>query len=82
MAYSLEDINVQDHVRDPLMLVDEVSSIEYFVGISKSFADESKSNWRIKRIWKIGNVWKFGFPNGDQQFKYVWDDRYGYTYSG
>ena len=80
MAYHLEDIDVQDHVRDPIMLVDEQSSTEYYVGISKSHRDPASPNWRIKRIYKVGSIWKFEFPNGDQTFKYIWDARFGYTY--
>jgi len=80
MAYNLDDINVQDHVRDPIMLVEELNSTEYYIGISKDFKDPSKANWRIKRVFKVGTVWKFEFPFGDQRFKYVWDDRLTYTY--
>jgi hypothetical protein len=81
MALSEVDINVQQHNYDPIMVVDESSSTEYYVGVSISSTNQGAANWKIKRIWKIGNVWKFGFPNGDQKFKFVWDDRYGYTYS-
>jgi len=81
MGLSEVDINVQQHNYDPIMLVDESSATEYYVGTSRNSSNPSAENWRIKRIWKIGNVWKFGFPNGDQSFKFIWDDRYGYTYS-
>jgi hypothetical protein len=66
--------------QDPIMLVDEMSAVEYFVGTSNNFNDAGKPTWRIRRIWKIGSVWRFGYPDGNQGFKYVWDDRYGYTY--
>ena len=63
------------------MLVDELSSTEFYIGTSKNDKDPARPYWRIKRIYKIGSVWKFEFPNGDQDFKYVWDDRLSYTYS-
>jgi len=62
------------------MLVDEVSTTLYYVGTSKNSTDTSKPNWRIKKIWKIGNVWHFRFPNGNEDFKFVWNNRTSYTY--
>jgi len=74
------DINIQDHNRDPIMLVDEQSSTDYYVGTSNNFSDQSRPSWRIKRIWKVGSVWMFGFPDGDQGFKFIWDQRFFYTF--
>jgi len=74
------DINVQAIDIEPYVIIDELSSSEIYIGISKSFSDPARANWRIKRIQKIGNVWKFQFPNGDQNFKFIWDDRISYTY--
>jgi len=74
------DINIQHHVIEPYVLVDEFSSTEFFIGTSKSFSDPNKANWRIKRIWKLGSVWKFGYPLGSQDFNFVWDDRLSYDY--
>jgi hypothetical protein len=63
------------------MLVDERSSTEYFIGNSKNGVNTSKPIWRIKKIWKIGSVWHFGFPNGNEDFTFVWDNRSSsYTY--
>jgi hypothetical protein len=84
--FERNDFNVQAHNRNPVMLVDEVSTIEYFIGTSWNRADQSKPTWRIQRIWKVGNVWHFGFPRhveigtGNQDFVWIWDSRYGYTY--
>ena len=64
----------------PPMLIDEVSSTEYYIGISRNYSDETQPTWRIERIWKSGNVWRFGYPDGDQNFSYVWSDRYTYDY--
>jgi len=83
----LPEYNTQERNRDAVMLVDELTSTEYYIGISWNRADQSKPTWRIKRIWKIGTVWHFGFPledpkhDGNQEFKWVWDNRYGYTYA-
>jgi len=67
-------------INEPL-LVDEVNSTEFYVGKSKNTKSQNKPNWQIKRIWKVGNVWNFGFPDGNQDFKFVWDLRDTYTYS-
>ena len=74
------EINVQAINIEPYLLVDEVSTIEYYIGVSKSFPDPGLPNWRIKRILKIGNVWRFQYPNGDQNFIFIWDDRPLYSY--
>lgn len=67
--------------REPPMLIDELSTEEYYVGTSRNSNNQASSNWKIKRIWKVGNVWLTGYPNGDQGFNYVWDDRYSYVYN-
>jgi hypothetical protein len=83
----LPEYNTQEHNRDAVMLVDELTSTEYYIGISWNRADQSKPTWRIKRIWKVGTVWHFGFPQpdpkqgGNQEFKWIWDDRYSYSYA-
>ena len=61
-------------------LIDEASDTEYYIAHSKNGRDLSKPLWQIKRIWKIGTVWKTGYPDGNQNFEFVWDDRYSYIY--
>ena len=73
-------ISQQQHNIDIITLVDELSSTEYYLGTSKNFSDPAAANWRIKRIWKVGSVWKFEFPDGNQNFKWVWDERLSYLY--
>lgn len=75
------DYSVQAIKIEPTMLVDEYSNFEYYIGTSKSFKDQSKPNWKIKKIWKTDSVWYSGYPNGNQDFSFVWNDRYGYAYS-
>lgn len=85
-GFLLPEYNIQEHNRDAAMLVDEVSPTEFYVGVSINHRDTAKPTWRIKRIWKVGNVWHFGFPQenseygGNQEYKWIWDDRYSYTY--
>jgi hypothetical protein len=81
MPLQESDYNVQAIVIEPTVLVDEVSTDDFYIGTSRSYRDPASANWRIKRIWKVGNVWKQGFANGDQGFTFIWDLRFGYVYS-
>lgn len=81
MSLQDSDINVQAINIEPTVLIDETSTTEYYVGISRSFSDVNQPNWKIKRIYKNGNVWYSQFPKGDQSFNFIWTSRYGYTYS-
>ncbi len=75
------DIDIQLQNFEPITLIDEQSSEEYYIGVSTNGSDISEPYWRIKKIWKDGTVWKIQFPNGDQSYKFIWDDRIsGYTY--
>lgn len=73
-------INVEQHQIEPYVLIDELSSDEIYIGTSRSFNTKSSSIWRIKRIIKIGTVWHMQYPNGSQDFNFIWDDRLSYTY--
>ena len=75
------DNSVQSIVIEPTTLIDQVSSTEFFLGTSRSFKDPAKANWRIKRIWQVGTVWYEGYPNGNQDFTFIWDSRALYIYS-
>ena len=77
----IEDNSYQFYNIEPYVLVDEFSNTEQYIGTSKNDKDTALANWKIKRITKTGTVWKFGYPNGDQSFNYIWDNRFGYTYS-
>jgi hypothetical protein len=66
---------------EPIMLVDQFSPGEIYIGISVNGNDGAAPVWKIKKILLDGTVWKFQFPNGDQSYSFVWDDRIsGYTY--
>jgi hypothetical protein len=72
--------NPQFYSPDVSILIDEVSSTEYYIGTSNGFKDGSVASWSIKKIWQDGTVWKTQFPDGDQSFKFIWNGRSGYTY--
>jgi hypothetical protein len=80
MSYYTSDINVDMQKIDPVMLVDEVSATEFYIGVSKNTSNTAAPHWRIKKIWKSGSVWHFGFPDGHQDFLFIWDDRALYVY--
>lgn len=80
MNHRLPGENEDHHIIKPPMLVDEVSSTEYYIGVSRRYSKEDDDKWRIKRIWKIGSVWHFGYPDGIQDFNYRWSERFTYTY--
>ena len=72
--------NPQFYTLGSSTLIDEVSSTEYYIGISSGANDVSATSWSIKKIWQDCTVWRTQFPDGDQSFKFVWSDRGGYTY--
>lgn len=66
----------------PYILVDELSDTEIYVGISKNGRSKSKPIWQIKKSVKNGSVWTINeYPNGDQSFSFIWDNRLTYTYT-
>lgn len=66
---------------EPIQLIDEVSSTEFYIGLSNNGRDTSKEIWKINKITKNGNVWNISqFPNGSQKFEFIWDNRATYTY--
>jgi hypothetical protein len=68
-------------VIEPTILIDQLSGAEIFIGTSINGKDTSAAIWKIKKIMLDGTVWNFQFPNGDQSYSFVWDDRIsGYTY--
>jgi len=72
---------ISNIVVTPNMVIDELSSTEFYIGTSTNSKAYGASNWSIKRIWKIGSVWSIGYPNGEQTNKFVWNNRTGYSYT-
>ena len=75
-----QGLDMQLRSFDEIMLVDELSATEYYVGWSNNHSDRSSPNWRIRRIWKVGSVWNFEFPDGNQDYVWIWDERLSYSY--
>jgi hypothetical protein len=74
------EFNLNPYNFEPSMIIDEVSNEEYYIGITNNNNVASSSNWKIKKVWKIDTIWRFGFPDGNQSFSYVWNDRFDYNY--
>ena len=74
------DFNVQSHRIEPYVLIDELSENEIYIGTSNSFSDRARPTWRIKRIIKIGTVWQMEYPDGNQDFSFIWNNRFAYSY--
>ena len=75
------EFNSDTYKVQPVTVVDEKSSSEYYIGISNNGKGMDEPVWQIKRIVKSGNVWDLSqYPNDDQSFSFVWNDRLSYTY--
>ena len=60
----------------PKTLIDEVSATEFYIGVSIGGNDTGAPIWSIRRIVLVGTVWATAlYPNGDQSFNFIWDDR-------
>jgi len=73
------DINIQVINVEPYVFVDTSGTTTY-TGISSGFNSGGSSIWKIKKEWKIGNVVYMGYPNGNQNFSFIWNNRTGYNY--
>ena len=81
MADFNTDMNIQFPLAQPIQLVHEYSTTDFFIGVSTNGNDTSKATWQIKKITKVGDVWfTTQFPNGNQLFIFIWDNRLLYTY--
>ena len=66
---------------EPVKLIDEVSTQLYSIGTSNFGNASNSAVWKIKKIEKIGNVWSLAaYPDGNQDYKFVWDERGNYNY--
>ena len=73
------DISGQALNIQPYVFIDVVGTTKY-TGISISFGDGKKAVWQLKKEWASGKATLMGFPDGKQDFAYVWNNRTGYTY--
>jgi hypothetical protein len=76
------NMNINNRVNhvDEVMLVDELSTTEFYIGLSDNSSDKAKATWKIKRVLKVGSIWTFQYPDGIQKYEWAWDARLGYDY--
>jgi hypothetical protein len=78
----LDNNNLYWNNRENIQLIDDVSETEIYIGVSKQGNLINKPVWQINKLEKIGTVWNTSlFPNGNQDFVFIWDNRTSYTYS-
>jgi len=73
------DINVQSPNIQPTVIVDTSGGTKY-TGTSISFGNIAGATWRIKRECTVSTITTVDYPNGDQDFKFMWCCRTGYSY--
>ena len=73
------DINVQSPNIQPTTIVEVNAGLKY-IGTSISFSDVAGATWRIKRECTVSTITTTDYPNGDQDFKFMWCCRTGYSY--
>lgn len=72
---------MSDYNYTPNTLIDEVSSTEYYIGISNNGSNINSPTWKIRKVIKIGTTWNTSlYPNGDQGFSFIWNNRAIYSY--
>ena len=72
--------NQQLPVFEPIQIFDGLTGTTRYVGTTLTFTDTAAPLWRIQKIWEDSGIWYSGFPDGIQDFVYVWNSRAGYTY--
>lgn len=65
---------------EPYILIDGLTGTTRYTGTSLSSGDLTKPIWRIKKVWMVGNVQYMGFPDGNQSYVFIWNDRASYIY--
>lgn len=60
--------------------IDEVSDTLFYLGWAELATPEDEPLWKIRRIQQVGTVWEQKYVNGEEFYRYVWDDRASYTY--
>jgi len=74
------DNDVTTYNLEPYILIDGLTGSTRYIGISISTGDVNGRVWKIKKEWVVGNVRYMGFPDGNQAYEFVWNDRASYTY--
>jgi hypothetical protein len=60
--------------------IDEVSDTLFYLGWAELATPTSEPLWKIRRIQQVGTVWEQKYVNGEEFYRYVWDDRSSYDY--
>lgn len=66
--------------KEPYVLTDVVDDTLIYIGTSQKGNQPKLNCWKIKKVWRSGNIWQMGFPNKDQSFSFIWNERGGYDY--
>ena len=68
-------------VKEPYTIIDEATAWYIYVGTTLTTNRTSQPVWKIVKFMLAGNVWQKCYPNGSQNFDFVWDERGSYNYS-
>jgi hypothetical protein len=60
--------------------IDEVSKSLFYLGWAELDTLTSETYWKIRRIQQVGSVWEQKYVNGNEFYRYIWDDRASYAY--
>ena len=80
MADFLSNINEINVCIEPYVFTEDITGGTKYIGTSASFPIITAEVWKIKKQWLSGGTCYMGFPNGCQDFKFIWDCRGTYTY--
>jgi len=72
--------NIKIYNLEPYVLISGLTGTTRYTGISINNGDATKPTWRIKKEWQIGNAQYMGFPNGDQSYIFIWNNKGTYNY--
>ncbi len=75
----ISDTPIQFIMYEPYVFTEESGTTKY-IGTTISFTNGAAAVWKIKKEWKVGAITYMGFPDGSQEFKFVWNLRATYTY--
>lgn len=65
----------------PAPFVDDNGAGTKYVGYAPIGVSAAQEGWRLIKYTTVGTVTVAEYPKSSMDFKFVWDDRAGYTYS-
>jgi hypothetical protein len=64
------------------LLLEYSGAVPIYIGYAAAGTDPDSASWRIKRLsYVANNLTAIEYPEGDDSFSYIWDDRVSYDYS-